>query len=539
LHRKEAVVMGDVQVGHKDAPFVKSAEEMAGRFSAELMTLMPGWKHKLQGDPSCLGELEVEIQAAFARGADLVVAGLLALVMKQADFVDSTEETRRDYAVPLRAGRERKVQVRLLGGLVVWITSLYCALRRNGRDTDDFRRGGVYVELVQFGFGKGCSPGLESDVARQAANSPSYQFASEELARDGVDLDAKTVRRIALQCGEGMLNLRSHELDLWRDGKLPAGQELQGKPVSVQIDGGRTRLRGPLRSVEQKEARLDADGMPTQDSAGRSQTPAKRTFDAEWREPKLVTIFVHDEKGRMEKKSQATIDGTFEGPDALAELVAMHLHRLGAAKAKSVTFVADGAPWIWDRIPVIIEQAGLQKVKTYEVLDCCHAAHHISLALAALGLNDKERLPLYRLHRTYLRNGHWRRVVEELTALAEGLTDIAAFHTEITYLTKHGEAGRLKYPTFRALGLPLGSGAIESNIRRVINDRLKGNGKFWDQDNGEAMLQLRAQVISRRWDVRLHAMRQFELTHLRRDWRRVPRPMSTKTEAETPPLMKP
>jgi hypothetical protein len=49
-----------------------------------------------------------------------------------------------------------------------------------------------------------------------------------------------------------------------------------------------------------------------------------------------------------------------------------------------------------------------------------HASHHISLALAAMGLNDKERMPLYRQHRTLLRNGQWRRVVQELSEIAQG-----------------------------------------------------------------------------------------------------------------------
>src|SRR5271170_8527701 len=47
--------------------------------------------------------------------------------------------------------------------------------------------------------------------------------------------------------------------------------------------------------------------------------------------------------------------------------------------------------------------------------------------------------------------------------------------------------------------LPLGSGAIESAIRRVINLRMKGNSIFWEEDNAEAMLQLRGLVLSRRW----------------------------------------
>jgi hypothetical protein len=172
--------------------------------------------------------------------------------------------------------------------------------------------------------------------------------------------------------------------------------------------------------------------------------------------------------------------------------------------------------------------AKLQEVPIHEVLDCCHAAHHISLALAAMGLSDRQRMPLYREHRTLLRNGQWRRVVEELTGLAEMDADSEDARTEIAYLTKHGEAGRLQYPTFRKLGLPLGSGAIESGIRRVINLRMKNNGMFWREEHAEAMLQVRAQVISKRWDERVQAMRQHLRHDRRTDWKWEPQAMSSK-----------
>jgi hypothetical protein len=388
----------------------------------------------------------------------------------------------------------------------------------------------VYIELAQFGCGKGISPGLESRVARQGALCPSLELACQELERDGVKLDVKTVRRITYQCGDGLLRLRRHQLLLWRAGELPAGDELHGKRVSVQIDGGRTRLRSNLRPAEQKQEETNADGLVAEDVPGRSKTRATRTFDAEWREPKLVTIFVHDERGRMSKESRATFEGTFLGPDALAELVAMHLHRLGAAQALSITFASDGAPWIWDRIPTIVAQAQLTDVPIYEVLDCCHAAHHISLALAAQGLCEAERLPLYREHRTLLRNGQWRRVVEELRELAENWGN-DKMETEIAYLNKHGEAGRLSYPHFRKLGVPIGSGAIESGIRRVINLRLKSNAIFWREPNAESMLQVRAQVISNRWDQRIQEMRDLRRSNGLTDWTWQPKPMSVKTEA--------
>jgi hypothetical protein len=47
--------------------------------------------------------------------------------------------------------------------------------------------------------------------------------------------------------------------------------------------------------------------------------------------------------------------------------------------------------------------------------------------------------------------------------------------------------------------LAVGSGAIESAIRCVINLRMKGNSVFWNEENAEGMLVLRALVLSRRW----------------------------------------
>jgi hypothetical protein len=518
--------MGDCSVDGPQGPTIKSVEEMAGRFYAEMLTLVPVWKERLADDPGQLEPLETEVQTAFARGADLLVAGLIAVVMKQAEFDAACEQTHARFQQPLARGRKRTIRVRLLSGLVMWVASLYCA----PLGKSEGKVSGLYVELAQFGFGKGVTPGLQSRVARQAALCPSLDLARQELLRAGVELDVKTVRRITYQCGEGLLQLRKHQLQLWRAGKLPAGSELRGKRVTVQIDGGRTKIRGPLRPKPPQAEKIDADGLAVDNLPGRSKKRPARTFDAEWREPKLVTIFVHDERGRMEKHSQATMDGTFLGPDAITELVAMHLHRLGAAEALSITFVSDGAPWIWDRVAKIVSQANLEQVKIYHVLDNCHASHHISLALAAFGLNDKQRMPLYRELRTSLRNGQWRQVVDELSSLAADEPDNAKLKTEIAYLRKHGEAGRLSYAHFRSLGIPLGSGAIESSIRRVINLRLKSNGMFWGEPQAECMLQVRAQVISNRWDERLKEMRELSRRDGQTEWRWEPQSMSEKAE---------
>lgn len=522
--------MGGVSVDGKDKPRIESVEEMVARFTGELMAEVSRWKTRIRQRPDDLEALEREVHAQCARGADLVVAGLVSVTMKEAAFQQACDRARDSFAYPLSRGRERALRVKLLGGLVMWVFCLYCQPRRRFGKPDQQPRPGLYVEAAQFGFGKGVTPGLQSRVARQGALCPSFDFAQEELTRSGVELDVKTVRRISYQCGEGLLRLRRRLLEQWRRGELPASAELKGERVTVQIDGGRTKLRGKLKPAAAPQEKLDGDGLVMEDVPGRSKKRAKRTYSSEWKEPKLLTIFVHDEHGKMVKNSRATIDGTLLGPDAVAELVAMHLHRLGAAGAKSITFVADGAPWIWDRIPMIVKLAKLTHVELNEVLDNCHAAHHISLALAALGLTDQQRMPLYREHRTLLRNGQWQRVVEELQDLAASEPEDSAIHTQIAYLQKHGSAGRLSYRRFRTIGIPLGSGAIESTIRRVINQRLKGNGLSWYREHAEAMLQLRAQVVSRRWDDQLQAMRALARNDARTDWNWQPRPMSVKDE---------
>jgi hypothetical protein len=204
---------------------------------------------------------------------------------------------------------------------------------------------------------------------------------------------------------------------------------------------------------------------------------------------------------------------------ALIELVAFHLHRLGGARAKVVTFTADGAPWIWARLDWVIAQVKLEPARVVEVLDWCHGVHHLSLALGAMGLAEDHRAEQYGRLRRLLKAGRSPVVIAELEALAVGQPDDSAVWREIGYLTRHSEAGRLRYDCFRCRGVPLGSGAVESTIRRVINLRLKGTSVFWTEANAEAVFQLRAAVLSGRWEEILEHTREARARDRRTDWR--------------------
>ena len=91
--------------------------------------------------------------------------------------------------------------------------------------------------------------------------------------------------------------------------------------------------------------------------------------------------------------------------------------------------------------------------------------------------------------------------------------------TEIRYLERHGSEGHLSYATYRRRGLPSGSGAIESTIRRVINLRLKSNAMFWLEENAEGVFALRASLLCDRWESTLSRLRGAMARDRRIAWR--------------------
>jgi hypothetical protein len=392
--------------------------------------------------------------------------------------------------------------VRLLGGLVLWITTLYCGPKQRTGKGRGREGSGLYPELAVLGFSEGSSPALASHVSRLSALLPSFQTAGDELERDGVLLNIKEVRRIALQQGFELLQTRKRDLERYRVGLLPRGKALRGKRVGVAMDGGRVRTRVVIKKKKDK----------------RTGKKRRQKFRTEWREPKLMIIFEMDKRGRMVRGSRPWIDGTFQGPDECLELLALHLHRLGAADAKLVTFLSDGAPWIWDRLEWIEKRVGLKAERVVKVLDWCHAMHHVSLALAMLGLPEKERQQLYRQLRSWLKAGRVYQVTTELSLRAETYPAEHAIWTEVRYLENHALAGHMKYQQFRKRGVPLGSGAIESAIRRIVNLRLKGNGMLWEVENAEAMLVLRCAALTGRWEETLEHSRRTLAGDRRLDW---------------------
>jgi hypothetical protein len=500
-----------IRLGSHDSPPLASCKSQVQALAKRLLQNRPRWIRQLARQPDSWRDLEREIDQEVRQHTGHFLAALLQEASQESAFLEASEQVRQQAVVPIKPPQTRRSQIRLLCGLVLYVTTFYCPPRPVPRKTAakdlQEQHAGLFPELAALGIALGCTPALMETVARTVVMSPSLALAQRELAQQGLRLDKKAVRRIAVQCGEQLLALRRRELLKWREGDLPAGDELAGQWVAVQIDGGRLRTRKTKASPKKRTKA--------------KRTKAKRQkFDTPWREPKLLVIYTFNRQGKMiSKQRQPLIEGTLLGPDHLAELVAFHLHRLGAARAQQVVFVSDGAPWIWDRIDWIVQCAKIKTHRVTQVLDFCHAAHHISLGLEALGYTGSERQQLYHQLRQQLKAGQWDSVWAQLLALAGNASDDSAVWTEMDYLLKHGEAGRLDYRRFRRRGIPCGSGAIESTIRRVINLRFKSNGMFWREENAEALFAVRGLWLSGRWDETLKRMRSRLATDRRRLWK--------------------
>jgi hypothetical protein len=372
--------------------------------------------------------------------------------------------------------------------------------------------------LAVLGIYQGQTAALVDGVARTAALLPSFEHAQRELHQQGLDLSLKEVHRIATQLGAQTLTRRKRDLLAYRAGQLRAGQELAGKRVACCIDAGKSRLRRVRRKQKGK---------------GKNKKQRRR-YKAEWRDVKLLIIYEIDAHGDKVRGSRPWIDGTFSGPDEAMELLAMHLHQLGAQQAEVVVFLADGAPWIWERLGWVTQRVGLRRGQWQFVLDFWHAAQHLGLALAQVPLTDQERRRLYRKLRKWLRSGKAWEMTRELRRLGQQHGVLEAMTEDLGYLEKHEDHGHMDYGPYQRRGLPIGSGAVESAIRRVINLRVKGPGLMWREENAEGMVVLRAAALSERWEELLEKVRQSLGQDRRIDWKWTSPDMRAEVKAGIP-----
>ena len=184
---------------------------------------------------------------------------------------------------------------------------------------------------------------------------------------------------------------------------------------------------------------------------------------------------------------------------SFGRLATVETHRRGTERAGKVCAVVDGAEWQQSFID-------LHRPDAVRILDWCHAAEHLAKAgQAAFGAGTaaaSEWLGI-QLHR--LKQGEPDEVLGSLRVLcrdieqgqgSDGLA-VKAVQGSLEYLEKRRE--QIRYAEFQAEGYPIGSGAVESANKLVVEARLKGSGMHWARDHVNPMVALRTVVCNNRW----------------------------------------
>jgi hypothetical protein len=425
---------------------------------------------RLVTSPEELEALEREIRQGTDRLGSLLVGYHLQQTLDSPALQAEQDLLVSHWPKPLKSDGKVQVRIRTAQGHTVAVWTTY--YRRKGQRRAGKRSAGVYAGLVLLGIYDRCTPALAAEVSLFAAMLGSLQEAQDVLAARGVELDTKTVRTIAYRYAararlEQQVNNAAFE------------DSVAGRRVVISSDGGRMRLRESKR--------------------GPKTTKGRRRYTGAWREPKVLIVYVVDAEGKREASFAPFIDATLKGPDAVFALLRSYLQRLEITQADQVLFIADGAPWIWKRVPLLVQALGLAVEQVHELLDFYHAVQHLSQVVALRkDWSAKARARWRTQQRRFLLQGQVEQVIAAVQALCRGRHS-KAIRTQLNYFIKN--QSRMAYATLIAMKLPIGSGAIESTVRRVVNLRLKGPSLFWCRANAEAILLLRSYYKAGRWNM--------------------------------------
>jgi hypothetical protein len=428
---------------------------------------------RLVTSPEELEALEREIRQRTDRLGSLLVGFHLQQALDSAALQAEQEQLVRQWPKPLKNDGKVKVMIRTAQGLAVPVRVTY--YRRKGQRRAGKRSAGVYAGLVLLGIYDRCTPALASEVSLLAAMLGSLDEAQDVLAARGVELDMKTVRLIAYRYAARARLEQQIDTAAFED-------TVVGRRVVISSDGGRLRLRETKRGPKTKKGR--------------------QRYTGAWREPKVLIVYVVDAEGKREASFAPVIDATLQGPDAVFALLRTYVQRLAITQADQVLFIADGAPWIWKRVPRLVQALGLTAERVHTLLDFYHAVQRLGqVAALRKDWSAKARTRWRTQQRHLLLQGEVEQVIAAVRVICRGRNS-KAMRTHCHYFIKN--QSRMAYAKLMAMKMPIGSGAIESTVRRVVNLRLKGPSIFWCRASAEAILLLRSYYKAGRWNLLKH-----------------------------------
>jgi len=374
------------------------------------------------------------------------------------------------------------------------------------------------------------APAVMKKVVYAGVHASSFSQAEEDLkVLAEVSVSSQRVRRVTERVGNERIAEREKEVEEFL--KLPLPDQ-QRSPTGhapavacVEMDGGRIQIR------DRKAKDRPPDSPPDKSRKGRFWRESKvgcllsmrSETHAEDPCPTIPEVFVDscrmNELSREIKGFSAeeelsepaddsrrdhrerpeilvkTVVATREDIHAFADQLAAAAWKRGFAAASRKAFLGDGlaANWtVWRK-----------RFSHYvPILDFVHAVMYV-YAAAMAGRTFAEGWAVHCRWAQLVWGGRVDDVIDELRTLQEklGLPEKddpehlprCVVATTLGYLSN--QRSRMHYDAYRRDGLPITSSHIESTIKQ-INRRVKGSEKFWNNEGGEALLQLSADYLS-------------------------------------------
>ena len=433
----------------------KQLEAVVGRIARRFSDTLQEWVQEAhQSQSISLEALEGQVQAGLHTLGGEILQELVDLV--------GTGKTEGPILCP--KCNEPMDLVRYQGK---WVETLLGPIRpeRAYFHCSDCHEGHVPLDH-QLGLGAdSLSGGLEEALCLLAAHMPLETAVATVRRLLRVEVDDNTVQRAVRRVGTEL----SARQERWAAQAWRAAE-----PPQMEAEEPPTRLY------------ISVDGTTAHLQEG-------------WKEVKVAALY--------ETEAVAQTDGTtvvravnityvvsFEDAPTFARYVYLEAARRGLEQAEEVIVLGDGAEWIWNRIARFCD-------RPVEIVDFYHASEHVwhvGQALYGEGTEATEEWVTLRLD-ALLQEGPASLLSSLWAATGQASADARdILRREINYFSKHKE--RMRYPALKEAGYHIGSGSVESACKRIIGARLKQAGMIWTPEGAEAMAQLRATILSERWD---------------------------------------
>ena len=327
-----------------------------------------------------------------------------------------------------------------------------------------------YLGLASLPFK--ISPNAMLDIAYWAQNQGSYQRVEEAITDVmHVNVNDDTVRLVTNFVG----------------GVVFRNDCAKAASAYETLCGGKLRFPMNRKGV----LYILADGAAL-------NTRSKDNDGSTWRENKLGEVFAStdmyhwtDKHGNRQRRIMRKEYVPYIGSSSefKKHLFACAM-RGGYGSFKETVLISDGATWIRSMAEELFPDA-------QQILDYFHLCENVTtFAKHLFNMNEAKYRPWAESVCKRLKESKYRIVLEELEPLKDKVPGNCPVNL-YGYISNN--VNNIDYVAYEQKGYFIGSGAIESANKTVLQDRLKRAGMRWNVETAQAMLTLKAKSESGLW----------------------------------------